>query len=84
MRWVLACRPPRDSMRAMTAAPIHDIREPLCLFTASRPTPEAFGDARCLRFEYSSRGDRIPGRLLLPARDRGPFPLVLLQHGKLI
>jgi len=33
------------------------------------------------RFEYTSRGDRVPGRLLLPDGARGPFPLVLLQHG---
>lgn len=32
------------------------------------------------RFEYTSRGDRVPGVLLLPAGP-GPFPLVLLQHG---
>lgn len=32
------------------------------------------------RFEYTSRGDRVPGILLLPAGP-GPFPLVLLQHG---
>ena len=32
------------------------------------------------RFEYTSRGDRVPGVLLLPSGP-GPFPLVLLQHG---
>ena len=32
------------------------------------------------RFEYTSRGDRVPGVLLLPS-GRGPFPHVLLQHG---
>jgi dienelactone hydrolase len=36
---------------------------------------------RSFRFEYSSRGDRVPGQLLLPDEGRGPFPLVLLQHG---
>jgi dienelactone hydrolase len=36
---------------------------------------------RVSRFEYSSRGDRVPGRLLLPESGDGPFPLVLLQHG---
>jgi hypothetical protein len=32
------------------------------------------------RFEYTSRGDRVPGVLLVP-EGPGPFPLVLLQHG---
>lgn len=43
---------------------------------------EAFGAATARRFEFSSRGDRVPGRLLLPA-DAGdaPCPLVMLQHG---
>jgi dienelactone hydrolase len=36
---------------------------------------------RAFRFEYSSHGDRVPGRLLLPASGGSPFPLVLLQHG---
>ena len=34
-----------------------------------------------LDFELSSRGDRVPGRLLLPANRQGPFPLILAQHG---
>jgi dienelactone hydrolase len=38
-------------------------------------------DLRGERFELTSRGDRVPGRLLLPAAGPGPFPLVLLQHG---
>lgn len=45
------------------------------------PTPQAFSGARCRRFEFTSRGDRVPGRLLLPGGGRGPFPLVLFQHG---
>jgi dienelactone hydrolase len=36
---------------------------------------------RLQRFEYASRGDRVPGRLLLPARPGSKHPLVLLQHG---
>ncbi len=36
---------------------------------------------RRLRFEFTSRGDRVPGRLLLPAQGSGPAPLVLLEHG---
>lgn len=38
-------------------------------------------DLRELRFELSSRGDRVPGRLLLPATAPEPVPLVLLEHG---
>ena len=37
-------------------------------------------DVALRRFEYTSRGDRVPGLLLLPPGP-GPFPLVLLQHG---
>jgi dienelactone hydrolase len=54
--------------------------EPLELFWSDLPTPEAFGDARCRRFEFSSRGDRVPGRLLLP-KGAGPHPLLLFEHG---
>jgi dienelactone hydrolase len=45
--------------------------------------PEPYGDLRAFHFEFSSRGDRVPGRLLLPPAPRGdgPFPAVLLQHG---
>jgi len=47
-----------------------------------RETPRLIGDARCFRLEFTSHGDRVPGRLLLPARpESGPFPLILLQHG---
>lgn len=45
--------------------------------------PFARDDARdgvVRRFEYTSRGDRVPGLLLTPPGD-GPFPLVLVQHG---
>jgi dienelactone hydrolase len=52
--------------------------EPLAAWFA--PLPQRNG-LRALRFEYSSRGDRVPGLLLLPAEGRGPWPLVLLQHG---
>ena len=55
--------------------------EPLSLQVRSAPTPEAFGDARCQLFEYSSRGDRVPGRLLLPRDANEPVPLILFQHG---
>jgi dienelactone hydrolase len=45
------------------------------------PPPEAYPDLHAQRLEFSSRGDRVPGRLLLPPDGDGPFPLVLLQHG---
>lgn len=55
--------------------------EPLgALFRASEP-PASLAPARALRFEYTSRGDRVTGRLLLPASGPGPFPLVLVGHG---
>ena len=58
-----------------------DRGEPLGLWMGPGAAPEAHGDLRYLDFEFSSRGDRVPGRLLLPPREEGPFPLVLLQHG---
>jgi cephalosporin-C deacetylase-like acetyl esterase len=36
---------------------------------------------RVRRLEFNSGGDRVPARLVLPARGDGPHPLVLLQHG---
>jgi len=55
--------------------------EPLGLWRGeARPDPDA-ADLRAVRIEYSSRGDRVPGRLLLPPTGSGPFPLVLLTHG---
>jgi dienelactone hydrolase len=37
--------------------------------------------ARGLRFEFSSRGDRVPGRVILPPEGGARPPLILLQHG---
>lgn len=59
------------------AAPEAD--EPLALWSCE-VEPRGPG-LRTLRFEYSSRGDRVPGILLLPREHRPPYPLVLLQHG---
>jgi dienelactone hydrolase len=56
-------------------------QEPLGLFSSPIPTPESFGESRCQRFEFACRGDRVPGRLLLPSGGEGPFPLILFQHG---
>jgi len=58
-----------------------DTGEPLSLFTRCIETPTAFGDAHCDYFEYSSRGDRVPGRLLRPQASSQPVPLILFQHG---
>ncbi len=37
--------------------------------------------ARGLRFEFASRGDRVPGRVILPPAGGVRPPLILLQHG---
>ena len=61
--------------------------EPLGLWRGAVTRIEATGstggtvDLREQAIEFSSRGDRVPGRLLLPREGRGPFPVVLLQHG---
>ena len=60
-----------------------DRREPLGLWRRQEPAPRRDPDLRQIRFEYTSRGDRVPGRVLLPPGGEGPFPLVLLQHGAL-
>jgi dienelactone hydrolase len=67
-------------MGAATSFPV-DLEEPLGLVRQTIPAPEAHADLRAFRFEFSSRGDRVPGRLLLPPVGDGPFPLLLLQHG---
>jgi len=59
----------------------HDPDEPLGIFQQAASPPAAYPELRAKDFEFSSRGDRVPGRLLLPAGGGGPFPLVLLQHG---
>jgi dienelactone hydrolase len=58
-----------------------DADEPLGLWRRDEAPPESHPDLRAHAFEFSSRGDRVPGRLLLPPEARGPVPLVLLQHG---
>jgi fermentation-respiration switch protein FrsA (DUF1100 family) len=55
--------------------------EPTALWMRETPAPATAPELRARRFEYSSRGDRVPGVLLLPPAGPGPFPLVLLQHG---
>jgi dienelactone hydrolase len=58
-----------------------DPDEPLGLVRWPIPAPADYADLRAFRFEFSSRGDRVSGRLLLPPEGAGPFPLILLQHG---
>ena len=41
-------------------------REPLGLWSRRAPTPDRYPEVRAYRFEYSSRGDRVSGRLWLP------------------
>ena len=65
---------PNDFFRA-------DRGEPLGLWRAPAPPDPAAPDLRVLQIEFSSRGDRVPGRLLLPTESMQPLPLVLLQHG---
>lgn len=67
----------------MRADPVFhaDPGEPLGLWTGPRDAPAGLAGVRATAFEYSSRGDRVPGRLLLPEAAAAPPPLVLLQHG---
>ncbi len=65
---------------ASAAGSLH-ASEPIGAWMAPLPSRPDHAGVRSFRFEYSSRGDRVPGRLLLPDEGRGPFPLVLLQHG---
>jgi dienelactone hydrolase len=73
--------PNRGEEPAAHAAGSSRIREPLATWTAPLPAWAGCEGVRPFRFEYSSRGDRVPGLLLLPAEGAGPYPLVLLQHG---
>jgi dienelactone hydrolase len=58
-----------------------DPSEPLAFFHRPAAAPAHLGGVDAFRFEYASRGDRVPGRLLLPSGATRPAPLVLLQHG---
>ena len=55
--------------------------EPLDPWLGDESPATDLAGARQQRFELTSRGDRVPGRLLLPAPAGAPHPLVLLQHG---
>jgi len=68
-----------------------DPAEPLGLWRGPAPADPAASDLVVQRLEFSSRGDRVPARLLLPpgaacAADTPPaaaeaLPIVVLQHG---
>jgi dienelactone hydrolase len=58
-----------------------DPHEPLSFSMREAESPAGSSAVHQLDFELSSRGDRVPGRLLLPADRKGPFPLILAQHG---
>jgi dienelactone hydrolase len=73
--------PTHSGEPAVLAAGSSRLREPLAPWTAPLAARAAWTGVRPFRFEYSSRGDRVPGLLLLPAEGAGPYPLVLLQHG---
>lgn len=51
--------------------------EPLGLALAPGECPASFEGSAAHRFEFSSRGDRVAGRLLLPETRSGPCPLVV-------
>jgi hypothetical protein len=55
--------------------------EPIAVVFAERAAPEGLAPIRAVRFEYTSRGDRVTGRLLLPPEPNGRRPLALVGHG---
>jgi uncharacterized protein len=58
-----------------------DPAEPLGALFRERAVPASLAPLRCERFEYTSRGDRVSGRLLLPAERGARRPLALVGHG---
>jgi dienelactone hydrolase len=55
--------------------------EPLGVCAWPAEAPAGLSGLRARRIEFTSRGDLVAGRLLLPPSGDGPFPLILLQHG---
>jgi dienelactone hydrolase len=55
--------------------------EPIAALFSDREAPPGLAPIRAQRFEYTSRGDRVMGRLLLPPTSDGPRPLALVGHG---
>jgi dienelactone hydrolase len=58
-----------------------DPGEPLGLWWRDEPTAPEWPDLRRVQFEYTSHGERVPGRLWLSADAGPPRPLVVLEHG---
>ncbi|HKA16321.1 MAG TPA: acetylxylan esterase [Myxococcota bacterium] len=54
--------------------------EPLGLWVRKGARIAAHPELRTQEIEFSSRGDRVTGQLILPAEGGGPYPLVLVQH----
>ena len=54
--------------------------EPLGLWVRKGARIAARPGLRTHEIEFASRGDRVTGRLILPAQGGGPYPLVLAQH----
>ncbi len=61
----------------MAAAPF----DPRSVSIRPSTPPIQYPELTSKSFSFASRGDRVPGRLLLPSSQQGPFPLVLLAHG---
>jgi dienelactone hydrolase len=55
-------------------------REPLGLWVRKGVRIATRPGLRTQELEFASRGDRVTGRLILPAQGGGPHPLVLAQH----
>lgn len=55
--------------------------EPVDALFRAHAAPLALAPLRAIRFEYTSRGDRVCGRLLLPQDAKGRRPLALVGHG---
>jgi dienelactone hydrolase len=55
-------------------------REPLGLAVRQGSRIAATPDLRIQEMEFSSRGDRVTGCVVLPAEGGGPHPLLLVQH----
>ncbi len=60
---------------------VPDSREPLGALALPAPGAADLGEIPTYRVEFSSRGDRVAGRLLLPPQGTGRAPLLVLGHG---
>ncbi len=71
----------RGMSEATDALFAFDTHAPLDFLTRPCALPAALSDLLGEQFEFASRGDLVPGRLLLPPAGQPPFPLLLVQHG---